>query len=248
MTNTLRDLALTLLKTPTARDLQRLIGPSSLGAPCDYCLARELLEGGSDEDVEPDEKPYWLGAVLGTATHLYLEHRAEILPYDVLTESRVMVGAIPGYGTVSGSMDLYVPKYKMVVDHKTTTREKLKNLQLAFDTKPTSRDPEPLLRARYTAKKYLGQIMLYGKGAEAQGLEVENVGFVFICRDGLTDNDVWAKELPYDAAYAEKVWARANNIWLALQGGRALDSFLSKIACYSCSTTLERRKFSKKAY
>ena len=30
--------------------------------------ARELLEGGSDEDVEPDEKPYWLGAVLGAAT------------------------------------------------------------------------------------------------------------------------------------------------------------------------------------
>ena len=245
MTNGLRSVLLEMLKRPTARDKQRLIGPSSLGNPCDYCLAQELLEGASDEDVEPEDRPYWLGAVLGTATHMLLEDR---VPKGCQAESRVTIGEIPGYGVVSGSTDLMRLKENQVVDWKTTSREKLKNLKLAFETKPSPYDPDPLLRARFTHKKYIGQIMSYGWGWEQAGYKVDTVGFGFICRDGLTDNDVWCKELDYDRAYAEQVWERVNRVWQALQDGRKLDSFLSKTACYSCMTTAEPRKFSKRSY
>ena len=245
MTNGLRSLTLDLLKQETARDKQRLIGPSSLGTPCDYCLARGMLEGASEEDVEPEDRPYWLGAVLGTATHMLLETRT---PEGMSAERRVTIGEIPGYGVVTGSSDLYVPKWHEIVDWKTTNREKLKNLKLAFDTKYSVYDPEPLVRARFVAKKYIGQIMSYGRGWVLDGYRVDKVGFSFICRDGLTDNDVWCKELSYDPAYADQVWARANKIWQSLEAGRTLESFLSKTGCYSCMTTSEPRKFSKKPF
>jgi len=245
MTNSVREIVMEMLKRETARDKQRLIGPSSLGNPCDYCLSKELLEGASEEDVEPDERPYWLGAVLGTATHMLLESR---VPPGMLAESRVRIGEIPGYGVISGSTDLFVPHLHTVVDYKTTTRVKLKNLKLAFDTKYTTYDPEPLVQARFTAKKYVGQAMTYGWGWEQDGYDVEQIAFAFICRDGLTDNDVWVKEMPYDRAYAESVWDRANRIWVALQGGRTVESMLSKTGCWSCMTTQEPRKFSKKPF
>ena len=246
MTNGLREILLGMLKQETARDKQRLIGPSNLGNPCDFCVAQDLLNGTlPEDDLEPEERIYWLGAVLGTATHMLLESRA---PEGTEPETRVTVGTLDGYGTVTGSSDLYVPKKRLVVDYKTTTREKLKNLKLAFTTKASAYDPEPLLRARFTAKKYIGQIMTYGKGCENQGWPVDTVGFGFICRDGLTDNDVWAHEMAYDPAYAEQVWRRVSSIWSALQSGRKLDSFLSKTGCYSCMNTTEQRKFSKKPY
>ena len=245
MTNGLRSVVLEMLKRPTARDKQKLIGPSSLGNPCDYCLAEELINGALEDDVEPDERPYWLGAVLGTATHMLLESR---VPPGCNAETRVTIGEIPGYGVVSGSTDLMRINAHQVVDYKTTTREKLKNLKLAFETKSSPYDPDPLLRARFTHKKYMGQIMSYGLGWELDGNQVDTVGFAFICRDGLTDNDVWCKELAYDRAYAEQVWARVNGVWQALQNGRKLESFLSKTACYACMTTTEPRKFSKKPY
>ena len=245
MTNSVREIVMEMLKRETARDKQRLIGPSSLGNPCDYCLAKELLEGSSEEDVEPDERPYWLGAVLGTATHMLLESR---VPPGMLAESRVRIGEIPGYGVISGSTDLWVPDRHLVLDWKTTSRAKLKNLKLAFGTKYTTYDPEPLVQARFTAKKYIGQAMTYGWGWEQDGYDVEQIAFAFICRDGLTDNDVWVKEMPYDRAYAESVWDRANRIWVALQGGRTVESMLSKTGCWSCMTTQEPRKFSKKPF
>ena len=170
------------------------------------------------------------------------------VPKGCKAESRVTIGEIPGYGVVSGSTDLMRLKENQVVDWKTTNRDKLKNLKLAFETKPSPYDPDPLVRARFTHKKYIGQIMSYGWGWEQAGYQVDTVGFGFICRDGLTDNDVWCKELAYDRAYAEQVWARVNRVWQALQEGRKLDSFLSKTACYSCMTTVETRKFSKRPY
>jgi hypothetical protein len=217
-----------------------------MGNPCDYCLARELLEGVSEEDLEPDERPYWLAAVIGTATHMLLESR---VPDGLFAESRVRIGEIPGYGVISGSTDLFIPvNSTVVVDYKTTTRVKLKNLKLAFDTKYTTFDPEPLVQARFTAKKYIGQAMTYGWGWEQKDYEVEKIAFAFICRDGLTDNDVWIKEMPYDRGYAERVWDRVNQVWLALQDGRTLSSMLSKTGCWSCMTTQEPRKFSKKPF
>ena len=248
MTNSVRSIVMEMLKRETARDRQRLIGPSSLGNSCDFCLAREMLEGASsdeDDDREPDERTYWLGAVLGTSVHMLLESR---VPDGMQAESRVRIGEIPGYGVISGSTDLFVPELKTVVDHKTTNRIKLKNLKLAFGTKYTTYDPEPLVQARFTAKKYVGQAMTYGWGWEQDGYDVEQIAFAFICRDGLTDNDVWVKEMPYDRAYAERVWDRANRIWVALQSGRGLESFLSKTGCWSCMTTQEPRKFSKKPF
>lgn len=231
------------MKEPTERDKQRLIGPSGLANPCDYCLAADLLAAEHDyDDVDPEDKKYWLPAVLGTATHNLLERRA---PVDIEAEQRVPVGTLEGYGTITGSSDVYVPKWAQVIDWKTTERAKLKLLQKAFGQKPTEWDTAPLQMTQFTRKKYVGQIMLYGRGWELLGQPVRTCSFVFICRDGKTNEDIWVKDLPYDRAFADKVWARAEKIWLDLQGGRALSLFISKTACWTCVTSGEQRKWSK---
>ena len=244
----LRDLMLSLMKQPTARDLQATIGPSSLGTPCDFCLANELSNPQASDFLE---KPYWLGAWNGTAIHERLERLAETFDWQgerYRTEARVTVGQVGTYGVVSGSTDLYLEDRATVVDYKTTTRAKSKLLKVAFDTKPSDYDSEPLLRARFTAKKYIGQFMLYGKGWEDLGLPVKHVAAGFINRDGASDEDIWVHPMPYSRGYAEAVLARANKVWLDVQGGKALSSFLSKTGCYECSTSAEDRKFSKKPF
>ena len=238
-------LVLGLMKQPTARDLQTTIGPSSLGTSCDFCLAQEL---SSPAESDLFHKPYWLGAWEGTAIHAYLESLAETHDWQgerYHTEKRVVVGQVGTYGVVSGSTDLYLPDRATVVDWKTSTRAKVKLLRTAFAEKYTPYDPEPLLQARFTAKKYIGQFMLYGKGWEDAGNKVDTVAAVFINRDGTGDSDIWVHEMPYNRAYAEKVLDRANRIWVALEGGKPVSSFLSRIACYSCSTSGEPRKYSK---
>ena len=216
-----------VLKTPTDRDKQRLVGPSNLSNQCTRCLADDMLRS------EQAESRFWMGAVIGTAIHELFSVRVQDNP-DVLTEHKLVLGDIPNYGTVKGTMDLYVKPAKTVVDLKTTNRKKLATYKRVLRDSDQSAS---LVSARLKINNYINQTMLYGKAATASGLPVKKVAIAFICRDGTGDNDIWVWETAFDPDRAEKVWQRAKSLWAWLQDGNNPDTLPSAEGCYYCETT-----------
>jgi hypothetical protein len=223
---------LEMLKAPLERDLQALVGPSSLCSECSYCLAQEML--GNDRGLGT----YWLGARIGTCVHHELEALLPLHRPDDLSERRVRVGEIPGYGEIYGTADWTVGGD--VRDLKTTTKEKLKWIKAAIlDEEPlkpyTKTDLSKLAGAKLKVGDYFRQAQLYGKGFADEGREVKSVTLVFICRDGTTDDDVWDWPMTYDPAVAEAVLDRASRLWYYLQDGEDAEVLNSAPGCFTCS-------------
>lgn len=174
------------------RTTQRAIGPSEIGKPCARCLARYVL----DITVENPFRDPWC-AVVGTAIHAWLDEaavdackRAERGIY--ISENRVHPD--PDTMPKGGNADLYIVDRKMVVDHKTTSAEKLKSY----------RHNGPGVRYRY-------QGHLYGLGYANLGWPVEHVAVAFWNRGGrLRDLYVWTE--PYDPAIAAEAIDRFKTI------------------------------------
>lgn len=226
-----RDLAISLLSKQSERDKQISIGASNLSNTCSRCLADDMI------GVRQPQGKYYMGAVIGSALHAHLELQAQDDP-NLLTEQRVIIGEIEGYGEVKSTSDLFVIDDGLVVDWKTTTKKKMLSLKDAFNTAPSEYDTNVLLSARSTAKKYTHQMLLYGMGIENLGYKVNAVVPVFIARDSTSDStgEIWAPEpIPYLRDNAEKVLGRGKAIWAAVQGGRDVESFVSHPQCFYCS-------------
>lgn len=221
-----------MLKNPSERDRQRKVGASQISQPCDYCLANALTGGGHQEPSR-----WWLGARLGTAIHETLE-KEEYANVDkpksyhfealegALIEERITLGTISGYGTIGSKPDLVLTKYNHLVDHKTTTRDKLKKYKL---------DGVPIA--------YVYQTQLYAWGLNKSGVKIESITLNFICRDGSTDDDVWTYTFPYDEALALKAWERLDLIWryitdnnnLKNPSTKLIDTLESHPDCFKCN-------------
>jgi hypothetical protein len=243
-----RKWTLDLLKTPSERDKQWKIGPSSIGDPCTYCIAEQLIasQGQGEETKGSSLTQYWMGARFGTAIHETLEKAAIAQGFDwIVPERKITIGDLEGYGTITGSADVtvidgdsdaeehyWIAAGDQVIDFKTTTRKKLTLIKEAFLTPPDpdGLDTTALTDARQKVHTYRGQIMLYARGIG----NVSTCTFVFLCRDGTGDNDIWAHDVPYDAEYAEKVWTRLEKIWAAVQDGKELSTFKQHPWCYRC--------------
>ena len=217
-----------VLREPTDRDKQKLIGPSGLGTLCTRCLADGLVKGQYDT-----ENRYWLGAVVGTAIHELFSSRVQRDP-NVLSEHKVLIGEIPGYGIIKGTTDLYLKPQKAIVDLKSTTRKKLALYRRALVDSDVSASLVPV---RHTLNGYLNQTMLYGMGMVNSGFPVKEVSLAFIPRDGTSDNDIWTWTTAYDPEQAQKVWNRALALWKWLQDGGDPDTLPSAEGCYYCTTT-----------
>jgi len=226
MTFNARNFTLGLLKTPTDRDKQHLVGASNLSTMCDRCLADDLL------GMPGTESPYWLGAKIGTAIHTLLEGEARKFGSDgVLPEQKLILGEIPGYGVVKSTSDLVVfdEGVAHVTDFKTTKRDKLKMIRRVINHD----DPDP--ETRFKVNTYLNQLMLYGMGVQKKfSAPVRDVSLVFICRDGVGDADVWGYTWDYDPERAQQVWDRGTNLWAWLQDGGDADTLDSAPGCYTC--------------
>lgn len=227
-----------LLQAPTERDLQTRVGASDLSNQCSRCLADALLA----LKTEVDESPFWLSPRLGTALHLLVEQRAP--KHGALPEHKLVLGELPGYGPVKSTADLYHIEQRAVIDVKSTKRNKLAFYRRVIE----ENDPaESLIPARNTVETYLNQIMLYGRGYELEGRGVDQVGILFVCRDGAGDNDVWGWMVPYDRARADAVWARAAALWVWLDTGNDPDTLKRAEGCWVC-TNLRGKKKSSKLY
>lgn len=226
----LRNLVLGLLKAPSDRDKQRKIGPSLYASPCTYCVGSHLA------GFETPQGRYWLGAKIGTAVHNLLEQEAESLD-DALIEQRVQLGTLENYGKLSGSADLVLPSERMVVDYKTTDRDKVKSIKRAFESEPNEYDTHSVIEARYKLQTYSGQMGQYARGLELHhDIPIDKLGIVFINRDGKTDSDVWAMVMDFDRDYAEIVWNRLINIWAHVQE-HGVDGLDSHPLCYPCNNS-----------
>lgn len=217
----MKNLAEKLLSYPTQRDLQRKIGPSTIGSPCDLCVA-EALAATDDPTKQPERGLYWAGAAIGTAVHAQLEILSGELFPEMIPEMKVKIGELPGYGLISGTTDgvlvpgnheFYPVERYTALDWKTTTRDKLVFLRQAFTTEPKASDSKKLLDARFKAQTYVGQTHMYARGLILGGVPVEDILISFIPRDAKTSADFWQVTLPYNEEYSNKVWERLVHIW-----------------------------------
>jgi hypothetical protein len=177
------------------RDLQKRIGPSEIGEPCDRVLISKLLEV-----PEAKEGPNWR-AWVGTCMHDGLENifassfmqRASAQPRFLL-EQQVTVGRI-GDWDLTGKCDLFDILTGCV-----------------WDWKSKSKTQHLLARRHGLGPKYRAQFHCYGLGMANLGYEVKHVGGIFMLRDGEL-RDSFPLFEPYDPQIALGALERANQLY-----------------------------------
>lgn len=216
----MRSILLEVLKEPTDRDRQVNAGPSSLATPCNSCVARALRN-------EPEKpSPYWLKAVIGTATHKLAESRLD----PSVSEIKLHIGHLEGYGDIRGTVDYFnEPNLR---DWKGTDRKKRPGLIKAYDhPAPEEGEANTTRASRFKLRGYVGQMHLYGRALVAQGHKVETLALEFFCRDGVGDDDIFVFEYDYDQEYADAIWSRVEYIWTHLYD----EEWSSDVDCFPCT-------------
>lgn len=180
------------------RSLQKAIGPSGVGTPCDRRLALDLL-GATTHNTGQDK---WASTV-GTAVHAWLADaftadNAQLAGQGLaprwLVEQRVTIRT-----GLSGSCDLY--------DLWTHTAVDWKNLGVGSLRKyRTANDP---------GQQYRWQLHLYGRGWANAGLPVRTVMLVGLPRSGQL-RDTWTWDEPYDPTVAQQALDRMDGLLVAM--------------------------------
>lgn len=211
------------------RSLQKSIGPSEIGTPCDHCLAAKLAGWQQTE-----RGVAWLPTI-GTAVHAWIEEafirhennrgaqHGDGLRY--LTEQRVMVGNIDGT-PVWGSTDLVDLVVGMTVDWKIVGASTLT---------AAKRGPKPAYRV---------QAHLYARGWNLAGHRIDHVAIAYLPRNAVSlDSAIWWSE-PYDEQVAVDALDRATSIIrnlkaLASINGDVVDAWITGLprdpGCYDCA-------------
>jgi len=213
--------------THQPRSLQKVIGPSELGNPCDHCLAAKLAAWPKAPSA--DWLPY-----IGTAVHAKLEEVftaravADVAagrPERYLPEAPVMVGHL-GETEVWGTCDLFDIAAGMTIDWKVVGTSTLRTAKV-----------EP-------SATYRAQAHLYAHGFAAEGYTVRHVAIAYLPRGAVSlDAAVWWTE-PYAPAVAVEALARAermftNLVALASVSVAARDEWITNLpraaGCYDCA-------------
>lgn len=185
------------------RSLQKKIGPSEIGSPCDRRIGYKLL--GQPENRRGDA---WKPTV-GTAVHTWIEDALSVRDFaavvaaagligddqlEWITEKKVMVGALADGTIIEGSCDAYHRPTATVIDHKIVGVASLRDK-----------------RANGVGAQYRTQIHLYGAGFVMAGLPVTEVAINFLPQNGnLTDGWWWSE--PFDMSIAAAAISRLRAI------------------------------------
>lgn len=200
------------------RSLQRHIGPSQVGMPCERRLALTLLDA-TEHNTSRDSWP----ATVGTAVHSWLADaftadNAQLIasgqPPRWLVEQRVQVR--PG---LAGSCDLYDLWTHTVIDHKTVGVTNLRGYRNAGNPGP----------------QYRTQAHLYGQGWANAGLPVRRVAVVFYPRSGML-RDTWMWDEDYDPAVAQAGLDRMDQV-LTFMNALDIDSDPTPMKALTRDTT-----------
>lgn len=238
-----------LLVGQTERDKKQTLGPSQLGNPCDRCLAEQLLATNPNYEVPegvylPDMsgRPKTIPLLVGTAVHAYAEGlvQQETMGH-LLTETKVTVGEVRGYGEITGSVDLYNKTYRQLLDYKVMAEANIKQLVNAIDYSGRApRFREGASKAA-TLKQYYAQVSLYALGLSKAGHAVNSMSLLLIPRDDkLTPVAKAVREIafPYKESYAHAVLERASRIneW-AQENPHEVENLDSHPSCFFCNVS-----------
>lgn len=218
-----------LLTAETDRDRQVKVGASNLCNGCEFCLASNLM---GDPRSTPMLDRVWGGRVLGTAIHSIAEQRAhepwfrERHPH-ALVEHHMIIGEIPGYGTVGSTADLVLPDERQVFDYKGSTKKKLAILidfifiqsgreapygRTHKDIKLSEREyAEEMRKMEFKVTGYYGQLSLYGLGLWRSGIPIDRMTLNFVSRDSTMYFDNPALERYDDPKASKGVWSLGFN-------------------------------------
>lgn len=194
------------------RGLQRRVGPSGVGTPCDRKLGYQL----SGVDKIRATSMSWPSTV-GTAVHAWLEELFSDDP-EWLTEHRVYAGKLDGT-ELDGSSDLFWIQDGVVVDFKIVGPTSLKKLSKGIP------------------QGYEVQRHVYGLGFKNAGYKVTRVALMILPAAGQLSQRVY-DEVDYDEALALRYVAKADNL---AKAGRLAgwDNVMPQLAmaddfCQSC--------------
>ena len=171
------------------RSLQKTIGPSEIGDPCDRRVAYRIAEVPEVNDrFDP-----W-AAIVGTSIHAWMDDAIKAYVLHTGDASWKSENRLPISGVVSGTSDLFNLAEHCVIDHKgagpSVMRKVLKD---------------------GPGVGYVVQIQLYGWGYEQLGYEVKKVALAFYPRAGwLRDMYVWTAD--YDRNVAIRAMQRVSRI------------------------------------
>jgi hypothetical protein len=217
------------------RSMQKELGPSELGTPCQQQIARKLAGAPRRPITEPTWAPFQ-----GTAVHASMEDvvafwngrlgRDRWLAEDRLTAIETLPGVDGGpaeYPAVVGNGDAYDQDHDMVVDWKHVGVTALKKLRAAKRAGKPAREQ--------VSQEYRVQGHIYGKGHANKGRPVKYVRLVLLARShSFDDSEEWTE--PYDERIAD--WA-ITRYWgvvdlLHVQGLDAVPASPSNDACHWC--------------
>jgi hypothetical protein len=190
------------------RSLQKRIGPSEVGDPCERKLSYKLLDW--PEVAEPGDP---IASVLGTSFHAWMEEKFTerqtlladgVTPrYKIEEQVTVLQSAIET-ARITGSSDLY--------DRLTRT---------VFDWKLVGKSSFDKYRRGGPGDQYRKQGHMYGLGQENAGETPERVAVVFVARYHELLVHVWTE--PYDRQVALDALARLARIRARLEDPTAGD-------------------------
>lgn len=209
------------IQKPSERDQQAAVGPSDLSDTCDYCVAVKMAPRASVPLGALQHESFSLKAWAGTAVHAKLEQDIDLPEGFVITEEKVFIHHIDGYGDIYGHVDVQFPHVEAWSDYKTTDLAKLKTYRL--DTVPF---------------KHAQQVMMYGLGLN-RIRPMKTGALIYIPRDSNNPNDIWIATADYDESIAVACLERAERIWAQLQKGDL--NFNSDANCWVCNASMFRR-------
>ncbi|MGW4028203.1 hypothetical protein ACWEFL_02605 [Streptomyces sp. NPDC004838] len=178
----------------SARSLQKAIGPSEVGEPCERQLSYKILDWPESNTARDP-----IAAIIGTGFHMWIgekfEARNESLGgsrYKIEDRVTVREGYTP-QATLAGSADLFDRMLAANLDWKLVGQSSLDKY-----------------RRQGPGDKYRIQAHLYGLGQENAGETVNRVVIVFIARYHELRVHVWSE--PYDRTIALDALARLDRI------------------------------------
>lgn len=202
----------------TPRSLQKTLGPSELGTPCDRQIALKLAGAPRNREDGVKWAP-WQGTVMhaGMADLLDWDNGRTPIPFPshprYLIEQRVHLD-----DEISGTGDAYDRDTGTVIDWK-------------YVGITTIRDA----RRGRVKQEYQDQPQLYGMGFENAGFEVKWVRLVFLARThNFEDSFEWTA--PYDRRIAQRVLDRFYRVRNDLESGAVPAHMMpvSETACTWC--------------
>jgi hypothetical protein len=210
------------------RSLQKALGPSELGTPCQQQIARKLAGAPRRPITEPTWAPFQ-----GTAVHASMEDvvafwNGQLGRERWLAEDRLVVDPGPGhYPAIEGNGDAFDQDHAMVVDWKHVGTSALKKLRTA---KRMGKPAKEQISAEYRAQAHL-----YGLGHQNKGRDVKHVRVVMLARSWqYDDSDEWTEAYNPDIAhwYLGRYWRVVDQ--LAAAGLDAVPAAPSNDACHWC--------------